>query len=187
MRLFAERGFDAVTIEEIAAEVGMSPRTFFRYFVSKDEVVLRLRRRLLARLLTVFQANAQDAPPITALRDAYVATSVVPPEEHDEFVRVGRFLVDSPTLLVRSRGDWVADTDDLVIALAERLGVDVEEDPIAETIVAAMNGAASAAFHRWICTGGQGNHSEAVAAALDHLIEGLGGFDIPPKSRRRSK
>ena len=57
MLLFAERGFDAVTVDEIAAAAGISPRTFFRYFASKDDIVLQYRRRLDERLVDVMRAQ----------------------------------------------------------------------------------------------------------------------------------
>jgi len=192
MRLFAAHGFDAVTVEDIAAEVGISARTFFRYFASKDEVVLRYQRRLQARLVAVFETHAAAEPPITALRNAYVATSAVAPEDRAEFVLLGRFLMDSHTLLARSRGEQTARNGEVVALLAEKLGIDPRRDARAETIAAAMSAAASSAFYRWVSTGGHGDPGEGVAAALDLLRQGLAAFDnasttparrIPGRSR----
>ncbi len=185
MRLFAERGFDSVTVEDIAAEVGMSARTFFRYFSSKDEVVLRSLRGMTTRLVTTFEEHATTEPPITALRNAYVATSIIAPEDRDELVRVGRFLMDSRTLLARSRGDQAGGHEELIAALAGRLGVDPDRDPTAETIVTAMNAVTSAAFYRWIAAGGRADHPQGVAAALDVLIAGLAEFDKPSPDRKK--
>ncbi len=191
MRLFAERGFDAVTVEDIAAEVGMSARTFFRYFAGKDEVVLRYQRRLQARLVAVFESHAAHEPPVTALRNAYVATSVVAPGDRTEFLLLGRFLMDSQTLLARSRGEHAARNDDVIAVLAERLGVDPGRNPLAETIASAMSAAASAAFYRWVGTGGRGDPADGVAAALDVLMQGLATFDeaapISASSRDRRR
>jgi AcrR family transcriptional regulator len=177
LKLFAERSFDAVTIEDIASEVGMSSRTFFRYFSSKDEVVMRSHRRLNARLATVFIERADTEPPITALRNAYRVTSTVAPDDHDEYVQVGRFLMESPTLLTRSRGEQATGNDALIAAVAHKLGADPRHDPTAETVVTAMGTVASAAFYRWITTGGRGDLSEQVVAAIDLLIAGLAALD----------
>jgi AcrR family transcriptional regulator len=177
MRMFAERGFDVVTVEEIAVEVGMSSRTFFRYFASKDEVVLRYQRRLQTRLVAAFERRAAKETPITALRNAYVDTSTVAPEARSEVVLIGRLLGDSQDLLARSRREQASGDRAVVAVLAGRLGIDPDRDPLAETIASAMGAAASTAFHRWVASGGQGDPSVTVGAALELLMRGLAEVD----------
>src|SRR5689334_10728619 len=63
LALFAEKGFDAVTVEEIAAAANVSRRTFFRYFPTKEDVVLERRREQLDLLKTVLAA----APATTSI------------------------------------------------------------------------------------------------------------------------
>jgi AcrR family transcriptional regulator len=187
MRLFAERGFDEVTVDDIAAEAGISARTFFRYFESKDEVVLRYQRRLESRLATVFEDFATTQPPVTALRNAFVLTSTVAPEDRHQFVLIGRFLMNSRALTIRLRGERATPSEAVVAALAQSLGSE-PNDLTAMTIAAAMTAAASAAFDRWVLSGGASDPSQAVAAALDLLIGGLSAFDKSargPKKRER--
>lgn len=69
IRLFAEAGYEATTVDEIAAAAGVSRRTFFRQFRSKEDVVFADHRTLLeqaGRLLT----SAGDADPWSAVCDA---------------------------------------------------------------------------------------------------------------------
>src|SRR4030095_9154509 len=69
LRLFSEKGFEATTIEEIAAAADVAPRTFFRYFPTKDEVVFwPVYRPLLAGLM----AARPDESAVQALCHAIV-------------------------------------------------------------------------------------------------------------------
>jgi AcrR family transcriptional regulator len=68
--LFLERGVDATTIEDIAAAADVSPRTFFRYFASKDEVVFDGFGAQIDRLLALLRARPADEPVFTSLRVA---------------------------------------------------------------------------------------------------------------------
>jgi TetR/AcrR family transcriptional regulator, regulator of mycofactocin system len=71
LRLFDERGFANVTIEEIAFEAHISPRTFYRYFASKEDVLqLRIVRRSEV-LREALAAQPADEPPLRSLRVAF--------------------------------------------------------------------------------------------------------------------
>lgn len=79
--LFAQQGYEATTVEQIAEAAGMSPRTFFRYVTSKDELLLE---RLLEHGPAVADRLADAAPDVPAwraLRDALDA--VVVPQDAD--------------------------------------------------------------------------------------------------------
>jgi AcrR family transcriptional regulator len=66
MRLFAERGYDAVTVADICAAADIAPRTFFRYFPTKDDVLAEPARQMAARLTAAIAAAPaeQDDPAV---------------------------------------------------------------------------------------------------------------------------
>jgi AcrR family transcriptional regulator len=71
-KLFLERGFEAVTVEEIAQAAGVSRRTFFRYYESKEDVMVVREDRLGDRLLAELMARPLAEPPLLAIRNALV-------------------------------------------------------------------------------------------------------------------
>ncbi len=73
--LFISNGFDETPVERIAAAVGMSERTFFRYFASKDDVLEQLSARWRERTAELLAARPTDEPAWTSMRrslDAFV-------------------------------------------------------------------------------------------------------------------
>ena len=70
LRQFADRGFEQVTVEELAADCEVSPRTFFRYFSSKEDVLFAQSDRSLVRLLDTLADQPPDVPAFEALRRA---------------------------------------------------------------------------------------------------------------------
>src|SRR3954470_16234796 len=69
--LFSEHGFEATTVDRIAAAAGMSRRTFFRYFASKDHLVLARMVEWGAALVQDLEARPATETPWMALRKAF--------------------------------------------------------------------------------------------------------------------
>lgn len=169
LELFEEQGVRETTVQQIADRVGISTRTFFRYFASKEQAALPGQRRLL-RVIDALEVS--DADPATILRTVETAAEAAMGPENDpdleEHRRVGRLLAREPDLRVLAASQEQVLTARLRASLAEQLG---ECDPmtvllIAEVAVAvwrtcwarwgelAVDGAAEdpAALYRRCCT-----------------------------------
>jgi mycofactocin system transcriptional regulator len=75
LRLFAERGFENTTIEQIAAEAGVSERTFFRYFTTKASVLWTEFETEVETIRASLAAVPDDVPLMDAIRGAVVAAN----------------------------------------------------------------------------------------------------------------
>jgi AcrR family transcriptional regulator len=71
-RLFESQGFEATTVRDIAAAAGVGERTFFRYFPSKEDLVLQQVRDLIPGLMQKVRERPAEEVPLTALREAIV-------------------------------------------------------------------------------------------------------------------
>jgi AcrR family transcriptional regulator len=179
--LFAERGFDAVTVDDIAAAAGISQRTFFRYFATKDDVVLHYERRLVDRLVVALAARPAGEGPVTALRNAYLDTSRVTPDERGRVVQLGRILAATPELRAAAHGAH-AQNGLLLHEVARRMGVPAD-DRRARAVTAAMTSVAAAEWAAWVDGGGEGDPAEGIGAVLALVEDGLAALDRKPRTR----
>jgi len=104
LELFLRDGYDAVRAETIAAEAGVSPRTFYRYFQAKDEVLSPIVTRGTETLAARFAARPGDEP----LADAFAAAfreMGASPAGPENATRLIRLFTDVPVLRAR----WLAD------------------------------------------------------------------------------
>lgn len=79
--LFAEQGFEATTVDQVAAAAGMSRRTFFRYFTGKDELVLERLVEAGQRIADALRDRPPDEEAWPALRAAFDEV-VLPQQEY---------------------------------------------------------------------------------------------------------
>jgi AcrR family transcriptional regulator len=184
MRLFDEHGFEQVSVQDVAEAAGMSARTFFRYFASKDDILLDYQRLLLGRLCDALRARPADEGAVTALRQAYIATSTVAPQDHADVVQRARVLAAAPALRARARGEEASGQGEVADLVADRMGVDRRKDSRPSIVTAALAAAATAAWDDWLARGGVGDPSRRVAAAIDLIADGVAALDeLRPRRR----
>lgn len=99
--MFLDNGYEATTVDAIAAAAGMSQRTFFRYFASKDDLVLHNFEQLGDNLTTRLTARPPDESDWTALRRSFdlVADPFADPRQRARGLMIQQIVDTSPTLL----------------------------------------------------------------------------------------
>jgi AcrR family transcriptional regulator len=180
IRLFTERGFDATTVEDITEEVEVSPRTFFRYFDSKEAVVVRLFDDTGLELRAMLAARPAEEPPFTAVRAALGWLVQRYTAHADRVLALKRLAADTPAIraaLLDKHARWEHWMTD---ELAARLGVDPDRDPRPRLVAAVAWAAFSTAVARWVASDGH----EDLRALADQALEAVGtGLDQRPPTR----
>ncbi len=167
--LFVERGFDDVTVDEIAAAVGISARTFFRYFPSKSDVLREHQRFLFDRLTLALTARPASEPPAVALRKAFLSTTEMRPEDYARYVAVARLLIRDDTMLAHAFAFESARITELMQVLVDR---GATHDLDLEATVGALLGAAQAAFRYWVRNEGDAPLIDLMQQAFRHVKSG---------------
>ena len=128
LQLLADRPFDAVTVDEIAAAAGVSRRTFFRYFTSKEEVVLSFLDEMGVRLHDAIVARPPDEPPLQAVHTALRPRIAAVAADAERTLRFVRLLQTSPSLRAQELERRARLRELVADAIAQRLGADLHVD-----------------------------------------------------------
>ncbi|MFG1702931.1 TetR/AcrR family transcriptional regulator [Nonomuraea sp. M3C6] len=138
--LFLEQGYESTTVDQIAGAVEISPRTFFRYFTSKDHLVLWFHDHGEGIMLETLESRPQDEPPFTALMHALRAVlsdmEGSTPEDSERFLKLRRLLDEHPHLVGQSVARGAETERRLAELIAARRGADPDEDQLSHLIVA---------------------------------------------------
>ncbi|MFI6930502.1 TetR/AcrR family transcriptional regulator [Streptomyces sp. NPDC050287] len=170
MRLFLEHGFEATTMEQIAGEIGISRRSLFRYFGTKEDIVLGDHAESGRTLRAALEARPADEPPWDALRAALKALVESLPYTPEDFLKITSMLHASPSLRGRQlekRQQW---TELLLPDIARRLGAtaDTMNELRARALIACALACSEAATETWVRSNGavdmERAFDEAVAA-----------------------
>ena len=147
--LFAANGFDATTVDEIAAAAGIGRRTFFRYFPSKNDVPWGAFELELERMRVRLKACPPEVPLMDAIRLALIDFNRVSPAEVPLHRRRMELILRVPTLLAHSTLRFTAWRQVIAEFVAERTGG--RPDELAPQVIAhAVLGVAVAAYEQWL-------------------------------------
>ncbi|MFI7017112.1 TetR family transcriptional regulator [Streptomyces sp. NPDC050164] len=155
LELFATRGYDETTVDDIAAAVDVSQRTFFRYFAGKEETAFYVPRLAETQVVEAVRARPPGEAPLEALRRAVLESwdainetieEIVPVDLH---MRVYRVIESTPALLAAHLRRAAELEEELARIIAEREGLDVDADPRPRIIVALFGGVIRVTERLW--------------------------------------
>ena len=178
LRLVAERGLDAVSVDDIAARADVSPRTFFNYFSTKDDAVVGLDPTAPQHLAEQFAARPADETPVAAIRAVHREMAAEMAQEPELWPLRMKVIDAHPALMTRLIAGFGESERVLAAAIAERTGSRDGTD-VYPTLLAAVHACAMrTALHRWLAADFRASLPQLVDEAWDLLAAGL---PAPPR------
>lgn len=175
-RLAAERGLDAVTVEDICAEVGVSVRTFFNYFESKNDAVLGLAHwRMDPAAAEAFASGGPSGDLLTDMQTLLASALDHPPLGKERMERAFAVVRSHPDLLMRAYTHVQGLHDEIEALVRRRLG-DAADEAVVLLVGALLLVLSHATFLRWDTAGREGD----VHTHLPSVVADLAGILAPP-------
>jgi AcrR family transcriptional regulator len=138
LRLFREQGYAGTTVEQIAEAAEVSPATFYRYFPTKEDVVLQDDLDVLA--FESFDQQPAELSPVAAIRAAMAdAQPRFTDEERQRFRDTTALTLAVPEIRARALDEFARTLDVFAAALAKRTGRE-RDDPEVRTLAGAIFG-----------------------------------------------
>jgi AcrR family transcriptional regulator len=171
LRLFEEQGYSATTVDQIAAAADVSQSTFFRYFPTKEDVILSDDYDPV--IVAGMRTQPPELHPVEAIRRSIRSAyeNISPEDWARERFRQELFRT-VPELRARAVQQYVDTIELLAAAVAERAGLPAD-DFSARVVAGAVIGAALAAVSKGATIGYQLPDFDRMDAALNLLQAGL--------------
>jgi TetR/AcrR family transcriptional regulator, regulator of mycofactocin system len=179
--LFAARGFDEVSVDDVAAAAGIARRTLFRYYASKNAIPWGSFDEHLVYMRELLDGVEPDVPVDTALRAALLAFNDFGAAETPRHRLRMRVILQTDALQAHSMtmyAGWRAVVAEFVAHRIARKPADL----IPQTVAWTMLGAALSAYEHWLA-----DESASLAASLGHAFDtvsaGIGALDERPRKK----
>lgn len=146
-RLFVDRGYEKVSVDDIALAAGLSRRTVFRHVASKEDLLLGPVRHGGAAIARLLEEQPGRLSPDKALKNAIVARAAAFEDGESQFWRAA--ILSAPELLDKITMISAVDRDHIIKIVADRMGTD-SGDPRPGLLVHLAFAAGDYGFQRWI-------------------------------------
>lgn len=165
MRLFLDRGFEATTLDEIAEAAGVSRRSLFHYFASKEEIVLAAKGDFPEIIVEAINRRPADEPLLDMVENAF--TDMAERYQTPEARAFARLIHDTPSLSAGDQAKYEKVERILAKALADRKGLP-ETDVACRVTASAAIGILKLATEAWLAGDDSGPEvfGKAAFAAL---------------------
>ena len=166
LELFAERGFESVTVSEIAARAELTERTFFRHFADKREVLFGGQSELLEFIAQAVIAAPQNVAPLDAVVQAFARVA-------DEVIEERRALVAKRSVVIGAV-EGLRERELLKLAALSQTIADALRSRGVAALAASLAAEAGVtvfkiAFERWIEPANERPLAEWIGETLDQL------------------
>jgi AcrR family transcriptional regulator len=196
-RLFLARGFDGVTVAEIAREAEVAEKTVFNYFPTKEDLVYWRMEAFEEELLQALRGREPGEPLLAAFGRFVLEPRGLlaerDPEARERLAELTRMITDSPALLAREQQVFARYTDSLAALIAEETRADpgdIQPWVVANALIGVHRSLVDYTRRRILAGArGPGLAREVRARgrrALSALERGLAGYDVKRDYKRRA-
>ncbi|MGO4249911.1 TetR family transcriptional regulator [Paenarthrobacter sp. RAF54_2] len=149
--LFDEQGFEETTVDQVAAAVGISPRSFFRYFPAKEDVVVGDPMAHVGPVLAHLNEGLTSLPVWEALRVGFKPLDAIADSDSTGSLRTMRVMMSTPSLRARNTEKHLAWMTVLVPAVRDALAGPAEDKGFrARAFTLAAITCLDVAFAEWV-------------------------------------
>lgn len=172
-RRFHRDGFDATTIDDICADIGVSRRTFFRYFANKEALAFPHRAERLERFLELLEGAPEHESPFASLRAISQVLAREYAANREQLIAQQRLIQSAPSLIAREHEidhDWECAMAEV---FARRFAGSAQAEVRARMLAGAAIGLIRATMRYWFEHGGHPDLGALGSAGLDALQDGF--------------
>ncbi len=169
LRLISRHGYDATSIDDIVSSVGVSKRTFFRYFESKDDVLVAWVGRFGEHACNSLVARPKHEKPTLALQNAIISAVTLYESQYFLSTPLERAISSNHAVLGKNLLKFKLCAESMSHALAQRMNTSINTDfapvVLAHSVIAVLQGT----WDTWRMQGSKGKFSAVLTRVFSRL------------------